>query len=138
MNAGERVYRLSDGWIFAQGSSDLSSELASRNVADALAYLAGKKINAVPVQTCRQMADLHRAKPTRTVNFERTEKDGWVTECFAPTWYVFDNQPLSRSAPASRIGADAPAILAELGYTREEMNHLVSSGAVGRTEWAKS
>jgi crotonobetainyl-CoA:carnitine CoA-transferase CaiB-like acyl-CoA transferase len=138
MNAGERVYQLSDGWIFAQGSSDLSSELASRTVADALAYLASKKINAVPVQTCRQMADLHRAKPTRTVHFERTEKDGWATECFAPSWFVFDNQPFSRSAPASRIGADGPAVLAELGYTPEEVNRLVSSGVVGRTEWAKS
>jgi crotonobetainyl-CoA:carnitine CoA-transferase CaiB-like acyl-CoA transferase len=138
MNAGERVYQLSDGWIFAQGQSDLSGELASRNVADALEYLAKKKINAVPVQSCRQLADRHRAKPTRTVNFERTEKDGWASECFAPTWYVFDDQPFSRPAPASRIGADGPAVLVELGYTREEVDHLVASGAVGRTEWSKA
>jgi crotonobetainyl-CoA:carnitine CoA-transferase CaiB-like acyl-CoA transferase len=138
MNAGERVYRLTDGWIFAQGPSDLSGELASRSVADGLQYLAAKKIKAVPVQTCREVADRHRVKPTRTVNFQRTEKDGWATECFAPTWFVFDNQPFSRPAPASRIGADAVAILAELGYTREEANRLVSSGAVGRTEWSKS
>jgi crotonobetainyl-CoA:carnitine CoA-transferase CaiB-like acyl-CoA transferase len=138
MNAGERVYKVSDGWIFAQAPSDMSSELASRSVTDAIAYLKGKSINAVPVQTCRQVADRHRAKPTRTVYFEMTEKDGWKTECFAPTWYVFDDKPWPRSSPASRIGADGPAILAKLGYGQEEIEGLVSSGTVGRTEWAKS
>jgi crotonobetainyl-CoA:carnitine CoA-transferase CaiB-like acyl-CoA transferase len=138
MNAGERVYRLSDGWIFAQGKSDLTGELGSRNAADALDYLEKKNINAVPVQTCRQVADRHRDKPTKTVHFERTEKDGWATECFAPTWFVFDNEPFPRSAAASRIGADGPAILADLGYTPEDVSRLVSSGVVGRTEWSKA
>jgi len=138
MNAGERVYKVSDGWIFAQAPSDMSSELASRSVTDAIAYLKGKSINAVPVQTCRQVADLHRAKPTRTVYFEMTEKDGWKTECFAPTWYVFDDKPFPRSSPASRIGADGPTILARLGYSPQDIERLISSGAIGRTEWAKA
>jgi crotonobetainyl-CoA:carnitine CoA-transferase CaiB-like acyl-CoA transferase len=137
MNAGERVYRLSDGWIFAQGKSDLTKELGDRKVADALAYLAKQNILAVPVQTCRQLADRHREKPTKTVRFEKREKDGWETECFAPTWFAFDGEPSPRPAAASRIGADAPMILAELGYGREEIDRLVSSGAIGRTEWRK-
>jgi crotonobetainyl-CoA:carnitine CoA-transferase CaiB-like acyl-CoA transferase len=138
MNAGERVYKVSDGWIFAQAPSDMSGELASRSVTDAIAYLKGKSINAVPVQTCRQVADRHRANPTRTVQFERTEKDGWTSECFAPTWYVFDDKPWPRSSPASRIGADGPAILSKLGYGQQDIERLISSGAIGRTEWAKA
>jgi crotonobetainyl-CoA:carnitine CoA-transferase CaiB-like acyl-CoA transferase len=137
MNAGERVYRLSDGWIFVQGKSDLTKELGDRKVEDALAYLAKQKILAVPVQTCRQVADRHREKPTKTVRFEKREKDGWETECFAPTWFAFDREPSPRPAAASRIGADAPIILAELGYDRGQIDRLVMSGAVGRTEWRK-
>jgi crotonobetainyl-CoA:carnitine CoA-transferase CaiB-like acyl-CoA transferase len=89
------------------------------------------------VQTCKELADRHRDKPTTTVRFEKREKDGWETECFAPTWFAFDGEPSPRPSAASRIGADGPAILAELGYGPEEVERLVSSGAVGRTEWAK-
>ena len=83
---GERIYRLSDGWIFAQAPRDLSSELAPLTVDDALADLAARGINAVPLQTLRELADRHRAKPTRTVSFVSRERDGWENECFAPSW----------------------------------------------------
>ena len=33
------------------------------------------------------------------------------------------------------IGADSPEILAELGYSSEDIERLVSTGAVGQTEW---
>jgi crotonobetainyl-CoA:carnitine CoA-transferase CaiB-like acyl-CoA transferase len=137
MNAGERVYKLSDGWIFAQGSHDLSAELGSQSVEQALAHLSATGINATPVQTCKQLADRHREKPTKTVRFEKRQKDGWVTECFAPTWFAFDGKPTGRQA-ASRIGADATEVLAEIGYEKPEIQQLIAKGVVGRTEWAKS
>jgi crotonobetainyl-CoA:carnitine CoA-transferase CaiB-like acyl-CoA transferase len=137
MTAGERVYRLADGWIFAQAPRDITAELGSRNRADALAWCAQQNIPAAAVQTCKELADRHRDAPSRTVRFEKREKDGWVTECFAPTWFAFDGEPSPRPPAASRIGADAPTILAELGYGRDDVERLVSSGAVGRTEWAK-
>lgn len=138
MNAGERVYRLSDGWIFAQGSHDLTQDLGERSVKDALAYLADQKINATPVQTCRQLADRHRDNPSATVKFVKRERDGWETECFAPAWFGFDGKAGERPPAAARIGADAHSILAELNFTPQQVDQLVSSGAVGRTEWAKS
>ena len=138
MTAGERVYQLGDGWIFAQAPRDITAELGSRTRAEALAWCAQRNIPAVPVQTCKELADRHRDAPSRTVRFEKREKDGWVTECFAPTWFAFDGEPSPRPAAASRIGADASAVLGELGYGREDIQRLVSSGAVGRTEWAKS
>lgn len=132
---GERVYQLSDGWIFAQSGRDLSSELAPMTVTDALANLTARGIHAVPVQTMRQLADRHRAMPTRTVRFEARERDGWTTECFAPSWFAFDGEPAPRPAAAARIGADAPAILAELGYTAADVERLLANGVVGPTEW---
>ncbi len=90
------------------------------------------------MQTCKELADRHRDAPSRTVRFEMREKDGWATECFAPTWFAFDGEPEPRPPAASRIGADGPAVLAELGYQLEEVKQLVASGAVARIEWAKS
>jgi crotonobetainyl-CoA:carnitine CoA-transferase CaiB-like acyl-CoA transferase len=133
--AGERIYKVSGGWIFAQAPRDLSAELAPMIVADALADLAARGINAVPVQTMRELADRHRTAPTRTVRFEKRERDGWETECFAPSWFAFDGEPAPRPAAPARIGSDAPAILADLGYTAEDVDRLIAAGIVGPTEW---
>lgn len=134
-SAGERTYQLSDGWIFAQAPGDLSAELATMTVANGLAELAARGINAVRIQTLQELADRHRASPTATVRFEKRERDGWETECFAPSWFAFDGVPGPRPAAAPRIGSDAPAILAELGYKAADVERLVGSGVVGHTEW---
>ena len=135
--AGERVYKLGDGWIFAQAPHDMSAELAPMTVANALAELAGRGINAVPIQTLRELADRHRTEPTTTVRFEKRERDGWVTECFAPSWFAFDGVPGGRPSAPARIGSDAAAILAELGYTADDVESLHASGGVGYTEWSR-
>ena len=137
MTAGARVYQLGDGWIFAQAPRDITSDLGGLSRADALKWCAQHGIAAVPVQTCKELADRHRERPTATVRFEQRESDGWSTECFAPTWFAFDGQTQPRPKAASRIGADGPAVLAELGFGQAEVERLISSGAVGRTEWAK-
>jgi crotonobetainyl-CoA:carnitine CoA-transferase CaiB-like acyl-CoA transferase len=97
--------------------------------------LVAKGINAVPVQTMRELADRHRAAPTRTVRFEKRERDGWATECFAPSWFAFDGEPAARPAAPPRIGSDAPAILADLGYAAADVERLIAGGVVGHTEW---
>lgn len=133
--SGERVYRLADGWIFAQAPRDLSESLAAMTVADALATLAAQGIAAVPVQTLRELADRHRAAPTTTVRFEHRERDGWQTECFAPTWYAFDGRAQPRPAAPPRIGADADSVLADLGYAAPDIERLAAAGVIGPVEW---
>jgi crotonobetainyl-CoA:carnitine CoA-transferase CaiB-like acyl-CoA transferase len=135
MNDGERVYELSDGWIFAQGEHDLTEELSSLEVDEALTKLREQGIAAVPVQTCTELADIHRDNPTTTVDFEMRESDGWKNECFAPAWFAYDGERVASPAPAHRIGSDAPAILAELGYSEEEIADLVAARVVGQTEF---
>jgi crotonobetainyl-CoA:carnitine CoA-transferase CaiB-like acyl-CoA transferase len=137
MTEGARVYRLSDGWIFAQAPHDITADLSKRSRAEALAWCAQQNIPAAPVQTCKELADRHREHPTTTVKFEKRESDGWITECFAPTWSAFDGQTQPRPSAASRIGADGPAVLADLGYSPADIERLIAIGAVGRTEWAK-
>jgi crotonobetainyl-CoA:carnitine CoA-transferase CaiB-like acyl-CoA transferase len=135
MNAGERVYELSDGWIFAQGDHDLSNELSALTREAALAGLAQKGIPAVPVHTCKELADIHRDGPTTTVDFEMREHDGWTNECFAPAWFAYDGERIASPGPAHRVGSDGPAILAEQGYSKNEITDLVAAGVLGRTEF---
>lgn len=138
MTEGARVYQLSDGWIFAQAPRDITADLGKHTRAEALAWCEQQNIPATPVQTCKELADRHRDHPTATVKFEARTSDGWTTECFAPTWFAFDGKPQPRGKAAPRIGADGPAILAELGHGPEDVQRLIASGAVGRTEWAKA
>jgi len=135
MNEGERVYELSDGWIFAQGDHDLTEELSSLERDAALASLTAQGIPAVPVHTCKELADIHRDNPTTTVDFEMRESDGWKNECFAPAWIAYDGERVASPGPAHRVGSDAPEILAELGYSEEEIEELVAARVVGQTEF---
>jgi crotonobetainyl-CoA:carnitine CoA-transferase CaiB-like acyl-CoA transferase len=134
-SAGERIYRVSDGWIFAEGPRDLSADLAPLTVAAALADLSASKIAAVPVQTLKELVDRHRASPTRTVRFEKREKDGWSNECFAPSWFAIDGIANPRPTAPPRIGSDAKTILADIGYEAHDIERLQDSGIVGPTEW---
>jgi crotonobetainyl-CoA:carnitine CoA-transferase CaiB-like acyl-CoA transferase len=135
MNDSERVYELSDGWIFAQGNHDLTEELSSLSVDEALATLSDQGIAAVPVQTCTELADIHRDNPTTTVDLEMREHEGWTNECFAPSWIAYDGERVASPGPAHRVGSDAPVILAELGYSEEEIADLVAGRVVGQTEF---
>jgi crotonobetainyl-CoA:carnitine CoA-transferase CaiB-like acyl-CoA transferase len=134
-SAGQRIYKVSDGWIFAEAPRDMSAELAPVTVAAALADLAAKGIAAVPVQTLKELVDRHRASPTRTVRFEKRERDGWVNECFAPSWFAIDGVANARPAAPPRIGADARTILSELGYAARDVERLQDAGIVGPIEW---
>ena len=48
---------------------------------------------------------------------------------------AFEGEPLERPAAPPRIGADAPEILAELGYSSEDVERLIADGVVAQTEW---
>ena len=97
--------------------------------------MAARGIAAMPVQTLRQLVDRHRTAPTATVRFERRERDGWQTECFAPTWYAFDGQVQARPPAPPRVGSDAAAVLTTLGYEAADVDRLMATGVVGPTEW---
>ena len=134
-SAGERIYKVADGWIFAQAPHDLSVELAPLTGAAALADLFNRGIAAVPVQTLKELVERHRAVPSRTVRFERRERDGWVNECFAPSWFAIDGVANARPAAPPRIGSDARAILTDLGYAATDVERLQDTGIVGPIEW---
>lgn len=135
MNEGERWYKVSDGFVFALAERDISEELSSFTVEQGLAHLQKQNIQAVPVQTCQELAARHKETPCKTVTFEHRERDGWESENFAPTWFVFDGECVGCPGVTARIGSDAPQILKELGYSNDDMKRLIAEGVVGPTEW---
>ena len=98
-------------------------------------WVSKQGIPAVPVHTCKELADLHRDHPTTTVDFEMRESDGWKNECFAPAWFAYDGKRVASPAPAHKLGSDAPVILAELGYSKKDIERLVAEEVVGQTEF---
>jgi crotonobetainyl-CoA:carnitine CoA-transferase CaiB-like acyl-CoA transferase len=135
-NAAHRTYRVADGWIFALGAADLTEWLRGQTVASALARLKADGIEAARVNTVRELADRHRAQPTRTVHFQARTHAGWTTECFVPTWFCFDGAAPTAREGAVRIGSSADSLLAGLGYPAEAIAQLRQDGVVLPDEWA--
>jgi crotonobetainyl-CoA:carnitine CoA-transferase CaiB-like acyl-CoA transferase len=136
--AGRRTYRLEDGWIYALGDADLSALLQGQTVASALDTLAARGIEAIRINTVRELADRHRAQPTRTVRFQACTHDGWITECFVPTWFCYDGFVPESRRGAVRIGASADTVLEAAALSAQAIAQLKASGVVGRTEWAQA
>jgi crotonobetainyl-CoA:carnitine CoA-transferase CaiB-like acyl-CoA transferase len=135
--SGQRVYRVADGWIFALGDTDLTAVVQDATVSAALDALAARGIGAVRVNTVRELANAHRAAPTRTIHFQTLDTDGWTTECFVPTWFCFDGAAPRTRQGAVRIGASADSILESLGLSTSAVAELKASGVVGHPEWAR-
>jgi crotonobetainyl-CoA:carnitine CoA-transferase CaiB-like acyl-CoA transferase len=51
--------------------------------------------------------------------------------------HLRQDTPLTVRPPTPRLGAAGPAILAELGYSNEQIADMIATGAIGRTEWAR-
>jgi crotonobetainyl-CoA:carnitine CoA-transferase CaiB-like acyl-CoA transferase len=128
-NAGGRLCALSDGWIFACDGG-LTENRASDTVGAALARLKGMGIEAVRVNTVRELADHHEQHPSRTIRFVENSSEGWASKCFVPTWFCFDDAPPEARAVTPRIGSSADAILAEVGYGSADIARLRTSGVV--------
>jgi crotonobetainyl-CoA:carnitine CoA-transferase CaiB-like acyl-CoA transferase len=134
--SGRRTYRVADGWIFALGDADLTTLVQRASVKAALNMLATRGIEAIRVNSVRELADRHRSEPTRTIHFQALDHDGWSTECFVPTWFCFDGAVPDLRKGAVRIGASADRILEHLGMSAQAIEQLKASGVVGRPEWA--
>ena len=60
-----------------------------------------------------------------------------MVETWDPTWFCLDGQPLTCAGAPNFSGADAPQILAELGYSQGDILGLKQSRAVVPTNWYK-
>ena len=133
--ATQRAYPVSDGWVYALASEDLSAALSLLSVSEALALLKVRGIQSARVNTVREMADTHRVAISNTIRFQEREHAGWVTECFVPTWFCFNkNIPEDRQG-AVRIGSSADEVLQELNYSSGDIQQFRADRVILGTDW---
>lgn len=136
-SATERIYKVADGWIFALSQTDLTETIEAETVESALAGLKARGIEAVRVNTVRELADGRRDALSRTVRFQAISHDGLTSECFVPSWFCFNGVVAEGRQTPVRIGASANEILEDLGYGPDDIRRLRQRGVVLNTEWKK-
>ena len=126
MSARHRVYPVAGGkYVYGQAPEGcdvdkLLATLATMDVAGAVAHFE-KELGAlaVPCNTVKEIAALCSDDGSKTARFSQKDSgNGWVVETWDPTWFCLDGQPLTCAGAPNFSGADAPQILAELGYSQ--------------------
>jgi crotonobetainyl-CoA:carnitine CoA-transferase CaiB-like acyl-CoA transferase len=131
----QRAYQVVDGWVYALAPEDLSAALSHLTVQQALTFLGARGIESARVNTVREMADTHREAISHTIRFQEREHARWVTECFVPTWFCFNQHIAQDRLGAVRIGSSADAVLQELNYTAGEIDQFKADRVILGTEW---
>ena len=107
------------------------------SVEEALNWLSQHGIESVKINTVREMADLHRNDSSNTIQFQAKDYEGWLTECFVPTWFCFDSDIARHRLGAVRIGSSAVEVLIELNYSPALIEELQAAQVVLGTEWTR-
>ena len=131
----QRAYQVVDGWVYALAAEDMSAALSQRTVQQALAFLGARGIESARVHTVREMADTHREAISHTIRFQERQHAGWVTECFVPTWFCFNQHIPENRHGAVRIGSSADEVLQELNYAAGEISQFKADRVILGTEW---
>jgi len=137
-----RVYQIgtSDDWIYVQADKDLSADAkaaASRD--EYIAKLKNDGFLAVPVYSCKKVAEVSKTTESSTLRYEKRESEGLFTETWKPTWFCFDGEPSMCPGAAAPSGAHAPTILIEtLGHTEEAVTKMYADGIVLPIYWDKN
>lgn len=124
--------RVADGWVCVEPAHVALPEEA--DVAEAILAAQAAGARAVRVQSLAELKARHRDSPCATVGFRRDEGP-WSTVNLRPSWFHFDGAPLPPASPATPPGADAHAVLGELGLGDNAIGKLVVDGTVGRAYW---
>mmetsp|Transcript_26468 Transcript_26468/g.76958 ORF Transcript_26468/g.76958 Transcript_26468/m.76958 type:complete len:589 (-) Transcript_26468:159-1925(-) len=144
MTPHKRVFPVAGGrFIYGQAPEacdvrELAATLSSLESDAAIAHFENALGGAlaVPVLTVQEIAALCSDGGSKTANFTRKRgESGWEVETWEPTWFCFDGAPLSCARPPAFAGADAPQVLAALGYSPGEVLGLKQSRAVVPTLW---
>ncbi|RDS80865.1 hypothetical protein DWU98_13045 [Dyella monticola] len=124
-----------DGWVFIEVDEGAIPDTNELNVQEAIAFAKYSGARAVPVRSIAELRTIFLAKPSATIRFRSTTRQGLQTTLLVPTWFQFDGAPLPAPFKPGRPGADAETILAKLGYSQRDIHRMKAEGAVGETDW---
>ena len=134
-NAMSRLYKVTDGWIYVEGSSDVAEQVETLSMEEALTALHGKGVRAIRVQSIAALKERYLARPSETIRFRTVGRDGLRATLLEPTWFQFEGKALLPSDEPPRPGGDAHEILRSLGYDETEIQSFIDQQIVGLPDW---
>jgi len=125
-------------WIYAQAARDLTAEAkdftGTRD--EFIVQLSKQGILATPVHTCKQIAEISKTVESKSLQFEKREAEGLLTETWKPTWFCYNGVPNSCPGAAAPSGVHAPRILMEVcGYSEDEVHTMYDKNIVLPIYW---
>ena len=134
-SATSRLYKVTDGWIYVEGSSDVAEQVETLTMEEALTALHGKGVRAIRVQSIAALKEKYLARPSDTIRFRTVGRDGLRATLLEPTWFQFEGKALLPSDEPPRPGGDAHEILHSLGYDEAEIQSFIEQRIVGLPDW---
>ncbi len=134
-SATSRLYKVTDGWIYVEGSSDVAEQVETLSVDEALTALQSKGFRAIRVQSIAALKEKYLTRPSDTIRFRTVGRDGLRATLLEPTWFQFDGKALLPSEEPPRPGGDAHEILRSLGYDEAEIQSFIDQEIVGLPDW---
>ena len=134
-SATSRLYKVTDGWIYVEGSSDVAEQVETLSVDEALTALHSKGFRAIRVQSIAALKEKYLTRPSDTIRFRTVGRDGLRATLLEPTWFQFDGKALLPSEEPPRPGGDAHEILRSLGYDEAEIQSFIDQEIVGLPDW---
>jgi crotonobetainyl-CoA:carnitine CoA-transferase CaiB-like acyl-CoA transferase len=130
-----RLHQLTDGWVFAEATDDLSEAMQGLTAKEATEFLRERGALVVPVLTIAALKQKYMDKPSETVRFRRTKCDGLETTALEPTWFRFNGQNLAPVAAAVPPGSSYTEVLLSLGFTSAEIQTMLTEKIIGQPNW---
>lgn len=134
-SATARLHQLTDGWVFAEATDDLSEAMRGLTVKEATEFLRERDALVVPVLTIAALKQRYMDKPSETVRFRRTKCGGLETTALEPTWFRFNGQNLAPVAAAVPPGSAYTEVLLSLGFTSAEIQTMLTEKIIGQPNW---
>jgi len=134
-SATSRLYKVTDGWIYAEGPSNVAEQIETLSIDEALTSLRTKGVRSIPVQTIIALKEKYLAQSSATIRFRTVGRDGLRATLLEPTWFQFEGKALLPSEEPPRPGGDAHKILSSLGYDEAEIQSFIDRQIVGLPDW---
>jgi crotonobetainyl-CoA:carnitine CoA-transferase CaiB-like acyl-CoA transferase len=134
-SATSRLYKVTDGWIYVEGPSDVAEQAETLSMDEANTFLRTKGVRSIPVQSIAALKEKYLAQPSATIRFRTVGRDGLRATLLEPTWFQFEGKALLPSEEPPRPGGDAHEILSSLGYDEAEIQSFLDRKIVGLPDW---
>jgi crotonobetainyl-CoA:carnitine CoA-transferase CaiB-like acyl-CoA transferase len=134
-SATARLHQLSDGWVFAETTDDLSDSMQGLTVEGAMEFLRERGDSVVPVLTIAALKQRFVDNPSETVRFRRAKCNALETTAIEPTWFRFDGHILAPIEAPAPPGSAYEEVLSSLGFIADQIQSMLKDEVIGQPNW---